>query len=105
MRYDEEMEHVEVLQRLNQVVRRRNKQLRTAVVSTRLYADAVVTQLCEAPSAAQNALEKIRTLGGINCGPDDYDTIVEKAIQARNMIGFSQERSESGIKGAAPIGQ
>lgn len=90
MPYDEDMEQIEVLQKLNRAVRRRNKQLRTAMVHTRLYTDSVVADLFEAPSEATNALEKIRVFGGIDCSPDDYSKIVEVCIAALNQTPTSQ---------------
>ena len=90
MLYDEDMEHVDVLQRLNRAVRRRNKQLRTVLTHVRTYTDATVAELFDAPNEANLALEKIRTLGGINCDPDDYDTVVKVCVAALNQAPIVQ---------------
>jgi hypothetical protein len=89
MLYDEDMERSEVLQRLNRAVRRRNTQLRTALTHTRTYTDSVIADLFDAPSDAQNALEKIRTLGKLECGPDDYETIVAACVEALGQSRYT----------------
>lgn len=77
--YDEEND---VLRRHNRALRAVNKRLRSVIQRLRESKDAMVIALCETQTESEFALEEIRTLGGINCGPGDADTIVAESIKA-----------------------
>jgi hypothetical protein len=94
-------EHVQVVQKINRIMRVHNKKLRTRLLEAQRQMDDVFLELDSTPSLAEEALEKIRTLGGITCGPDDYDTIVKVAVASLANPIIVVERS----KDVTPTGQ
>jgi hypothetical protein len=94
-------EHVQVVQKINRIMRVHNKKLRTRLLEAQRQMDDVFLELDSTPSLAEEALEKIRTLGGIACGPDDYDTIVKVAVFSLANPVIVVERS----KDVTPTGQ
>jgi hypothetical protein len=85
-RFDENDEHIDVLRHHNRVQRRVNQALRRTLQEHRNRADENFIALCTTKTEAQEALEKLWTLGEINCGPEDYDTIVEHCLEALRQV-------------------
>lgn len=83
-------EQTEIVQRHNRAVRNVNRQLRRSIARIMYETDEKVALLMDGASRAEEALETIRALGGIDCDPSDFDSIVKSCLQALK---------------AAPIGQ
>ena len=79
-------EELQVLRQQRRAQRSVNKQLRRVMRHFQNHNDELFLELCNADSFAQVALEKIRTLGGIECGPSDYDLIVDKCLTALSAL-------------------
>jgi len=75
-------EHLDVVKRHNKALRTVNKQLRRALLFVVDYADNLFVELCESGTEAQLALEELRLRGDIDCSPQDYQQIVELAVEA-----------------------
>lgn len=73
-------EHVQVCQKLNRVIRVRNKRLRTQLLEAQRQMDDVFLALDSTPTLAEEALEKIRTLGELQCDAGDYDSVVKLVL-------------------------
>ena len=82
-------EHVLVIRRQNRVLRKVHRTLRRAVRDAQHRADETFAQVCEVKTEAELAMEKLWTLGGFSCGPQDYDYIVESCLRALNPIDQS----------------
>jgi len=82
-------EHVSVIRHHNRVLRKVNKSLRSTHKKIQEQADENFLQILEVKSDAEIALEKLWTLGGFECGPSDYDFIVESCVRALNPIDQS----------------
>jgi hypothetical protein len=80
--YQEETEEVFVLRKNNRVQRSVNKQLRRSLKNSQDQADSNFQELCETETESERALEKLWTLGELDCGPLDYDSIVALALEA-----------------------
>jgi len=89
MAWDEETEEVEVLRHHNRAQRSVNKQLRRAIKHFQNHTDELFLELCDSGTEAQLAMEKIRTFGGLECGPNDYSYVVDKCIEALSTIDHS----------------
>ena len=84
---NEDLQEVEVLRHHNRALRRVHKKLRSAQKIDREYSDMLFMELCNTSTAAQAAMEKLWTLGGVSdeCGPQDYDKIVELLLEKLNV--------------------
>jgi hypothetical protein len=80
--YDQEEEEIFVLRKNNRVQRVVNKNLRRTLKTHQSTADSNFQELCENETEAELALEKLWTLGELDCGPLDYDSIVALALEA-----------------------
>lgn len=89
MQQDDNVESLEVLRHHNRVLRKSNKSLRSIRSHFQNHADELFLELCNADSDAQIALEKIRTLGGIECGSGDYQMIVDSCLKALSALDQS----------------
>lgn len=83
-------EHISVVQRHNRAVRMVNRNLRRILSRLQNETDYKVAVLMDTSSQAEEALEKIRVLGGIDCSPDDYDTIIAVCVATLNQAPTSQ---------------
>ena len=83
----EDIEEVEVLRHHNRALRRVHKKLRSAQKIDHEYSDMLFLELCNTDTAAQTAMEKLWTLGGVSdkCGPQDYNKIVELLLEKLNV--------------------
>ena len=79
---EEPLEIQSVVRGHNRTLRRIVSTLRRRVQSQRSYADTLFVELCNTTPAAELALREIWEKAGLDCSPDDYDTIVEKAVVA-----------------------
>jgi hypothetical protein len=77
-----DIEHLEVVQRHNRAVRGVIRQLRRRLSRIQNETDEKIALLFESSSQAEIALEEIRTLGGIDCDPDNYGKIVAVCLTA-----------------------
>ena len=81
-RLDEEVEEVFVLRRHNRALRSVNKNLRELRKHSQDHSDALFLALCDDSKEAEIAMEKLRTLGELDCDPLDYNHIVESCLEA-----------------------
>jgi hypothetical protein len=81
----EDEDELQVVRHHNRVVRKVNKLLRTAQKKAQEDMDNMFLELCSMDMEAELAMEKLRTLGQIECGPRDYDKIVEVCLAALNV--------------------
>lgn len=91
-----------VLRQHNRALRSVNRQLRRLVKKSQDTADATFLELCasevldtDPQASAEAALEKLRTLGGIDCGPEDYSLVVERCLEALNFSNKASHKPES----------
>ncbi len=75
-------EHVQVVRHHNRILRKVNKALRSTHKRIQEQADENFLQIVEVQSDAEIALEKLWTLGELDCGPQDYDSIVSFCLEA-----------------------
>jgi histone acetyltransferase (RNA polymerase elongator complex component) len=92
MPYDEEVEETFVVRHHNRILRKVNKSLRKVTQKQQEHNDELFLQLCETENDAIIAMEKLRTLGEIDCDPLDYDTIVVRSLEA---LGKTQAIDQS----------
>jgi len=91
--FDDEMEEIVILRKNNRVQRSVNQALRRTKQKLQDKSDELFLTLCESGTEAELAMEKLRTFGGIECDPKDYDTIVDKcliALEALSAIDQSE---------------
>lgn len=79
-----------VIRHHNRILRKVNKALRSSHKLTQEYNDALFEELCNHNSEAELALRKLWKEGGFQppCGPEDYDMIVDSAINALNRVRY-----------------
>ena len=79
---DFDNEYIAVVRKHNRALRKVHKILRSALKTSKDYADQLFLELCEYDSEAKQALEKLWTLGEMQdiCDSQDYEKIVEVAI-------------------------
>ena len=93
MTWQEDEEEVEVLRHHNRAQRSVNKQLRRAVKHFQNHTDELFLELCDSDTESQLALEKIRTFGGLECGPSDYSYIVDSSVRALQELSAINQQS------------
>jgi hypothetical protein len=72
-----------------------NKNLRRTLKTHQSTADSNFQELCETETEAELALEKLWTLGELDCGPLDYDSIVVQCLDALGKTqAMDQDSSE-----------
>ena len=99
-------EHASIIRRTNKALRTVNKQLRNALKKSREHADEIFLHLCETPASeeieksidAETAMEKLRTFGGFQCGPRNYDFIVEMCLRALEDSETLSHRPEAAMQ-------
>ena len=79
---EENDEHISVLRHHNRAQRSVNRQLRRALKRHQDNADAVFLDICETQTEAELAMEKLWTLGKLNCDPSDYESIIDILLDA-----------------------
>lgn len=78
----EEEEQIQVIRKNNRALRKVHKHLRRALKFSREYNDNLFLELCESDSLAQEALDRIRIEGNIDCDSDDYEYIIFECLKA-----------------------
>ena len=73
--------YIEVVRHHNRVLRKVHKTLRNALKLQQDKADSNFIEICETKTEAELALEKLWTLGEFECGPLDYEYIVERCLE------------------------
>jgi 8-oxo-dGTP pyrophosphatase MutT (NUDIX family) len=79
---EEPLEIQSAVRHNNRVLRRIVRTLRARIETNKTYQDALFIELCGTSPAAELALREIWEKAGLDCSPDDYHTIVEKAVAA-----------------------
>jgi hypothetical protein len=80
-------EELAVVRQHNRALRTVHRQLRRALKYFTEYNDELFLELCNSNKEAELAFEKLWTLGGITeCGPQDYNKIVEICLSKMNVI-------------------
>lgn len=87
--YDIEEEEVFVLRHNNKAQRSVNRQLRRAIKHFQNHTDELFLELCDTDKEAEVAMEKLWTLGGFNCGPRDYDYMIDRCVDAVSALAAS----------------
>ena len=100
MAYEEDDEQIDVVRHHNRVQRRVNSSLRRALKYSVEYNDNLFMELCNSDSdkEAKLAMEKLWTLGKFQCGPQDYDFIVEMCIRALEDSETLSHRPEAAMQ-------
>lgn len=75
-------EEVVRLRRTNKILRISNSSLRSKIQALKEDKDEVFLALCETDKAAEAALGELWGSGEMDCGPEDYDWMVEQALIA-----------------------
>ena len=92
MAYEEDEDRVAVVKRHNRVLRKVHKQLRRTLNSATQHSDILFLELCNTDKSAEFAMEKLWTLGQFECGPKDYEYIVERCL---DVLGKTKSIDQS----------
>jgi len=79
---DEDVQEITVLRHHNRALRKVHKQLRKAQKADQEYSDLLFQELCSSNKEAEVAMGELWARGGFNCGPRDYEFIVETCLDA-----------------------
>lgn len=85
--FDDESSVAE-LEKRNRAQRSTNRKLRRAHKSEQEHSDELFVALCQSQLEAKAALGELWTRGGFRCGPEDYDQIVERCLEALGIVSF-----------------
>ena len=77
-----EDDHLSVVRHHNRVLRKVHKTLRRTIREQKEQADANFLKICETQTEAELAMEKLWTLGKLNCDPSDYESIIDILLDA-----------------------
>lgn len=90
MTHDEEQDALGRLEQKNRARRNQNLKLRRALKQNQDHADALFIALCEQDECipAKVAMLELWARGRLECGSEDYDTIVECCIEALDAMRY-----------------
>ena len=77
-----EDDHLSVVRHHNRVLRKVHKTLRRTIREQKEQADSNFIKICETQTEAELAMEKLWTLGKLNCDPSDYESIIDILLDA-----------------------
>jgi hypothetical protein len=95
MEHEEEELLVSVLRRNNRVRRGVERKLRRILEDQRNRLDLMFTALCDADTTAQDAIQEIWERGGLNCSPDDVQSIIDLTVEALHALKSNTRNAES----------
>lgn len=73
----------------------RNRALRRDLLSLHKQTDTIFQALCNTDGAT-TAMDELWGSGYFDCGPQDYDYIVERCLEA--LFEYNEHRTESALK-------
>lgn len=76
------------LERKNRAQRSTARKLRRAHKMEQEHSDELFNALCHSQLEARAAFGELWTRGGFRCGPEDYDQIVERCLEALGIVSF-----------------
>jgi hypothetical protein len=82
MNCDCDQEETTVIRQMNKTLRTVNKGLRSQLQQSGERVDEMFLALCETDPSAELAMETLWASGLFDCGPQDYQYIVERVIEA-----------------------
>jgi hypothetical protein len=95
MDFKEEEPLIQTLRRNNRAQRAVVKQLRRARKHAQEHADNLFNALCEVNLTAEQALGELWGSAEFDCGPEDYEYMIKRSIEAVRKLNEIERRTNS----------